>query len=128
MTYLQFPNLKTLHLNHISLSDVFLGPKTFENSVIPVSLENITLEGLTVDDGGWGPLLTFLAHRAFVENPLHMLKFICGPHMCLEIAEAIKMTVDVPEIADTDLLCPFGDFQCQYPNPDSYDQLALDSP
>ena len=106
--YPNLPNLKTLNIIYTSLPEVFPGPDTLENGATLVSLSNITLEWLTVDNGDWSPLLTFLAHRASTGTPLQMLKVTGASHMCLEIAEDIKGMVEVSEIRDTDLFCPLG--------------------
>ena len=100
----QLPNLRALALSWASLSDIF--PGSVESSVIPVSLESLTLERLTVDDDDWSPLLTFLAHRASVGNPLHMLKIVGGSHMCPEIVGDIKGMVGESWVTGTDYFCP----------------------
>ena len=117
--YPQLPNLTTLHVSLLSLSDVPPGPDTIKRSAIPVSLKNLTLEWSRVDSSThWSTLLNFLTHRASAGNPLHMLKIIHGPHMCVDIAGDIKRMVEVLEITDTDSFCPPGvcpDFDPDHP-------------
>ena len=119
--YSQLPNLETLNINGISLSKVFPGPDTIENGAIPVSLKNLTLGWLTVDNGDWSSLTTFLAHRASAGNPLQMLKITRGSHMCSKIAEGISRMVEVPKLAGTDSFCALG--VCSDSDFDSDDEL-----
>ena len=106
--YPQLSNLKTLFFVSISLSHVFPGPDTIENSIIPASLQNLALGWVTVDNDDWSVLSTFLAHRASAGNPLSTLKIHCGPHMCSQMVERIRGMVKVFEISNTKTLCPSG--------------------
>ena len=119
--YSQLPNLKTLIFNLASLSEVFPGPDTIDYGVIPVSLKNLTLEWLTLDDDDWSSLLTFLAHRASAGNPLQMLKIDRGPHV-FGMVEDIERMVEMSDITDTMVFCPLGVCSNSDFDPDELDQ------
>ena len=106
--YAQFPNLETLSLANIPLSAAFPRPNLGEDEGISRSLQCVSLEELTVDDGDWSPLTTFLARCASSGNRLDVLEISRSPHMCPEVVERISSLVRELEIERPDLVCHFG--------------------
>jgi len=86
----QLPNLRTLHFGAMPLPPVFQEPSLGGNEKLLPSLQHIFVERVYVDDDGWSPIATFLAHRASSGNPLVSLTIVDSPHMCLPEKERIK--------------------------------------
>ena len=88
--YVRFPNLTTLYLTKMALSSAL--PRLTVNGdedILP-SLQHVVFEGLTVDDGDWGPLTEFLSHRASSGNRLASLTIVESSDMHPEVAEGIR--------------------------------------
>ena len=90
-TFIQFPNLRTLSFDGISLPTVF---PVVDVKILP-SLEHVLLKRIFVGCSDWTPLTTFLAHRASSGKRLDTLVLTNPPSMCPEVMEHIRSTVRV---------------------------------
>ena len=65
--FISMPNLGSLWLDNVTLSDGFLQPSLngphINKKLLP-SLQTLCLVDLTVEDDNWEPLITYLAHQA----------------------------------------------------------------
>jgi len=109
--YARFPNLRTLSFDDTPLATIFPKSNPGEDEGIPLSLQHISLHRLTVEDGYWSPLTTFLSHHASTGNQLRTLKVFCCPPMHPEVVESVRAAVQEFIITDTSS-CPFG--VCSY--------------
>ena len=107
-TRAQFPSLRALSLESISLPAAFPNPKLIADGKVFPSLEHILLNKLIVDDGDWGPLVAFLDCRMSSGNPLHTLVITHSNHMCPEVTESITGMVWKFATASLSPVCPFG--------------------
>ena len=107
-TYAQFPNLRALSFDMVSLPAVF--PKSTllgDGKTLP-SLVHVSLEHLAVDDGDWSPLVTFLTRRVSSGSRLDTLEIADSPHMCLEVVKQIRDMVRELKVDRPTTLCRFG--------------------
>ena len=103
----QLPNLRTLHFGGMPLPPVFQELNLDGNKKLLPSLQHIFVEKVFVGDDGWGPIATFLAHRASSGNPLASLTVVNSPHMCLPEKERIKGLVQEFRFDRLYQGCPF---------------------
>ena len=96
--YNRFPNLRTLSFEKMPLSSVFPGPNQGVDEGILPSLQSVFSKNLTLDNGDWSPLTTFLSRRASSGNRLNALKIIGSPHMRSEVIEDIRGMVNILSI------------------------------
>jgi len=89
--YARFKNLRALSFNGISLAAVF--PKSGRNKKIPLSLQRISLDRLSLDDRDWNPLVAFLSYRASAGNRLHTLKISTSSRADPETVKGIRAVV-----------------------------------
>ena len=87
---INLPNLRTLQFGGMRLSAALRGSNLDGNDNFWPFLQHIFIERLFVEDDGWDPLATFLAHRASSGNRLGSLVVVSSPHMCLEVEERIR--------------------------------------
>ena len=104
----QFPNLRTLRFEtgEIPLPTIFPELKVGGNEVVLPSLQQIEFLRRP-DDDDWSPLTTFLAHRASSGDRLGSLTIIYS-HLCPEVQERIRSTVQTFHHFDSTGRCPFG--------------------
>ena len=70
----QFPYLRALHFEKTALYVAFPKPTPGIDGEIFPSLQHLTLDRASARDDDWGPLTTFLAHRASSGNQLDTLE------------------------------------------------------
>ena len=107
-TYAQFPNLRALSFHMVSLTAVLPESTLLGDGKMFPSLEHISLGRLTLDDGDWSPLTTFLGRRMSSGNRLDTLEIACSPHMCQEVTKDIGAMVRELKDNRPDLSCPYG--------------------
>ena len=99
-TYTQFPNLRALSFDNISLPAAFPNPNLVgERNIFP-ALEHIFLEDMDMEVEDWSPVVTFLAHRVSSGNRLDTLVIARHPDMCPEVVESIRGMVRELRIED----------------------------
>jgi len=86
------PNVETLYLSNAVLSRGFLqpnpdGPRA--NTKFLPSLQSLHLEDVTLGDGSWEPLVTYLTHQTS-GNQIISLQASSSSRMCPEVANEIK--------------------------------------
>ena len=106
-THTQFPNLRALVFNAVSLSTAFPGPNLIADRKVFPSLEYVMLKHVGPDRrGGWSPLKNFLARRVSLGNRLDTLEII-GSHMCQEVEEDVRGMVRELTFDSESRRCPF---------------------
>ena len=88
----QFPNIRALSFNCVSLSAAFPGPGMAGEGEIFAPLEYVLLENVD-DEDDWSPLVTFLVSRASSGNRLDTLVIGDSCDTPQEVVEAIRDTV-----------------------------------
>ena len=106
-TYTQFPNLRALSFNTISLAAAFPDPNLVGDGKILPSLEHVLLERMVVHDADWGRLVTFLAYRVSSGNRLVTLEIVNSPHMCPDVIDGIRDMVQELRIENQRRRDPF---------------------
>ena len=92
-TYAQLPNLRALHFDTIPLSAVLPEPNLgWDGGVLPF-LQYLSLERVVADGGDWGPLVTFLSHRASSGNQLDSLAIVLSSFTRPEVQDGIRSVV-----------------------------------
>ena len=87
------PNIETLRVSGVELSKGFLrpspdGPRA--NAKLLPSLRSLHLANVTLNNGDWGHLMTYLTHQ-ISDGQLISLKIIGEfPHLCTEVAKEVK--------------------------------------
>jgi len=105
------PNLETLHLVDIEVSDGFLLPKpdgpNAHKKLLP-SLQRLYLEDVMMEDRGWGPLVTYLTHQTSGDQTVSLNVFGDGVHVCWDVVEQIEDLVEeFIYLPDPNQDCPF---------------------
>ena len=107
-THTQFPNLRALSFNTVSLPTVFPNPNLIGDGRIFPSLEHILLDHLDVNGGDWSSLVAFLACSLSSGNRLGTLVITDSAHMCPEVVKSIRGMVRELVVVCPSLPCPFG--------------------
>ena len=89
-THTNFPKLRAIVFDTISLSAAFLNPTLIGDGKIFPSLEHISLECVYVDCGDWTPLTTFLACRVSSGNRLDTLGITDSTDLGPEVMDGIR--------------------------------------
>jgi len=89
-THTQFPNIRALSFNNVSLPVAFPNPILIVEGKIFLSLEHVFLENMYVNDADWSILATFLAHRVSSGNQLDTLMIVRSSHVCPGVMETIR--------------------------------------
>jgi len=106
------PNIETLILSNVILSNRFLqpdpnGPRA--NTKLLPSLQSLYLRNIvSLSDDNWGHLITYLAHQISGGRAISLEIGNCLPHMCPEAAEEIMDLVGEFGYRDWGARCPFG--------------------
>jgi len=105
-------NLETLHFVGMEVSNGFLLPKldgpNAHKRLLP-SLQRLYLENVKVENGDWGPLLTYLAHQTSDNRIISLNVFGDGVHVCSDVVKQIEGLVEeFIYLPDPDQECPFN--------------------
>ena len=111
-TYTQFPNLRALSFDTISLTAVFPNLYLVGDEKILPSLEYISLDHMVVDKVDWSRLVTFLAYRAYSGNKLGTLTIAHSPHICPKVINGIRNIVQELRVVDQSLPSPSHKVYC----------------
>ena len=106
-THAQFPNVRVLSFYRVPLAVALPNPGLVGGGEIFPCLECVMLYYMAVDDGDWGPLTNFLAHRVFFGKRLDTL-VIEGSHMCVEVMKGVRDMVRELKSDPQSPRCPFG--------------------
>jgi hypothetical protein len=90
------PNIETLYLSQVALSKGFLQPKPdgpHANTKLLPSLRYLDLGDITLTDGDWGHLTTYLAHQTS-DNQVVSLQALGRSYMCPEVMSEIESLVE----------------------------------
>ena len=98
----KFPNISALRFERATLHVAFPNqPPDVDSEIFP-SLQHLTLDEVAVRDSNWGPLTTFLAHRASSGNRIDTLEIFHRYHMRPEVEESIRGAVREFRMTDID--------------------------
>ena len=90
---LMMPNIEVLRISGVELSEGFLQPNPngpHANTKLLPSLKELCLQDVTLDDGGWSHLTTYLAHQSSDGQAISLGMFGYIPYMCPELVDEIK--------------------------------------
>ena len=92
------PNTETLVLSDVVLSEGFLQPSQdgpYAGKKLVPSLRSLRLKDLTLSDGSWKPLVTYLDHQTSDSKPISLgISGFVVPHMCPEVEREIEDMVE----------------------------------
>jgi len=91
--FLTMPNIEVLRLSDVALSEGFLQPNPDgprPNTKLLPSLKELCLQDVTLNDGDWSHLTTYLAHQASDGRTISFGVFGHIPYMCPELVNEIK--------------------------------------
>ena len=86
--YTRLPNLRALSFDMVPLLTAFPSTLARDRNIL-LSLVHVSLKSMFVNDGGWSPLVTFLACRLSSGNRLDTLVIINSHSMSPEVLEGI---------------------------------------
>ena len=92
-TWTQFPNLRALSFDTISLPAAFPNPSLIADGKVFPSLEYVLLGSVVMDNGDWSPLIAFLACRASSGNRLDTLAIAGSTRVCQQVAKDVGAMV-----------------------------------
>lgn len=104
-TRTQFPDLRTLSFDTISLSAAFPNPHLMADRKILPSLEHVLLKNVVAYEGDWTPLTTFLTHRMSSGNQLGTLVVTSFTHVCRQVVKDLRAMVRESKIDRQGPLC-----------------------
>jgi len=90
---LVMPNISTLSICGVNLTKGFLQPDLdgpHANTKLLPSLRSLSLGNITLDDGDWGHLTTYLAHQTSDDQIISLKMFGDVPHIRPEVVNEIK--------------------------------------
>ena len=94
---LMMPNIEVLRISGVELSEGFLRPNPsgpHANTKLLPSLKELCLRDITLDEGGWSHLTTYLAHQTSDGQAISLGVFGYIPYMCPELVEEIRGLVE----------------------------------
>jgi hypothetical protein len=95
--FFMMPNIETLYLSEVEVSKGFLRPNPdgpHANKKLLPSLRSLHLEDVTLDNGDWGHLTTYLVHQTSDDQVVWLEVFGDSPHMPPEVVDKIKGLVE----------------------------------
>ena len=110
--FITMPNIETLNLSNVVLSQDFLQPNPgsrYASTKLLPSLRSLCLRDLTLGDDGWRPLATYLGDRTSDGEAISLAIEGRGPHMCPEVVKQIENVVRKFSCGATlETECPMG--------------------
>jgi len=108
----KMPNIEYLYLADVKMREGFLlsdPGKTNPHQEFLPSLRWLSLEDAQAEDGDWGPLITYLTHRASGDQAVSLRVFGEEVHICSDVLDQLCGLVgEIVYDPDPDMECPFS--------------------